>query len=280
MRRAFFFVTSFEMMNPGKSKNVETRSTPGTAPRNGSTPVARDQMMRDELEAQLQSEKAGALVMSARSAQRKGDKNKARELLRQAFLIDANDCGGLELLGDLFLEDAEQEKALKIFERGLAHHPKHRAFEEKIGLCHVDLAEMQRDRDRRAQILEQGGVDKWLLLSAPRAFTLSALLPGAGQAYIGQNRRALLMFGVAFFTFLGWALPLYFGLGSADAQGKGLGRFATAIGSLNSFGLLWFWLMVAGWVAIYIYSALDAMTQAEKINDLRKQGWEVPDDDF
>ncbi len=253
-------------MNKGELKNLA---------RAGSTPD-----LRDELDAQMQAEKAGALVMSARSAQRKGDKTKARELLRQAFLIDANDCGGLELLGDLFMEDAEQEKALKIFERGHALHPKHRAFEEKIGLCHVDLAEMRRDSDRRAQILEQGGVDKWMLLSAPRALTLSALLPGAGQVYIGQSQRALMMFGVAVFTFLGWALPLYFGLGSANAQGKGWGRFTTAISSMNSFGLLWFWLMVAAWIAVYVYSALDAMTQAEKINELRQQGWDVPDDDF
>jgi tetratricopeptide (TPR) repeat protein len=242
--------------------------------------------VRDELDAQLQSEKAGALVMAARSAQRKGDKTRARELLRQAFLIDANDCGGLELLGDLFMEDAEQEKALKIFERGLRYHPKHHAFEEKIGLCHVDLAEMRRDRDRRTQILEQGGVEKWMLLSAPRAFGLSAILPGAGQAYIGQNKRALTLLGLAVFTFLAWAIPLYFGLKRA-AENSGtrgvralLGGFQDALSGMSSFSLLWFWLMVAAWVAVYTYAALDAMTQAEKINELRKQGWDVPEEDF
>ena len=270
------------VMSEGELKNsAAIRSTPNAAPRNGSPPNA-----RDELDAQLQSEKAGALVMSARSAHRKGDKTKARELLRQAFLIDANDCGGLELLGDLFMEDAEQEKALKIFERGRALHPKHRAFEEKIGLCHVDLAEMRRDRDRRAQILEQGGIEKWMFLSAPRAFGLSAILPGAGQAYIGQSRRAMMMLGIAVFTFLAWAIPLYFGLKRA-AENSGargvkalLGGFREALSGMSSFGLLWFWLMVAAWVAIYIYAALDAMTQAEKINELRKQGFDVPDDDF
>jgi tetratricopeptide (TPR) repeat protein len=269
-------------MNQGELKNsMRAEASSGTPVRNGSTPD-----LRDELAAQMQSEKAGALVMSARSAQRKGDKTKARELLRQAFTIDANDCGGLELLGDLFMEDSEHEKALKIFERGLQHHPKHRAFEEKIGLCHVDLAEMRRDRDRRAQILEQGGVEKWMLLSAPRAFGLSAILPGAGQAYIGQNKRALTMLGLAVFTFLAWALPLYFGLKRAAENGgtRGIkalfGGFQQALSGMSSFSLLWFWLMVAAWVAVYTYAALDAMTQAEKINELRKQGWDVPDDDF
>jgi tetratricopeptide (TPR) repeat protein len=262
-------------MNQGELKKTKIPASSAGAPRNGSTPD-----LRDELDAQMQSEKAGALVMAARSAHRKGEKDKARELLRQAFLIDANDCGGLELLGDLFMEDAEQEKALKIFERGLQHHPGHRAFEEKIGLCHVDLAEMRRDRDRRAQILEQGGIEKWMLLSAPRAFALSALLPGAGQAYIGQTRRGLSLLGIAVFTFLAWAIPLYFGLSSASAQGKGWGRFTAALHNMSAPGLLWFWLMVAAWVAVYTYAALDAMTQAEKINELRKQGWDVPEDDF
>lgn len=231
----------------------------------------------DDLAAQLRADKAGALVMSARSAHRKGRKEQARSLLQQAFLIDPNDCGGLELLGDMFMEDAEQEKALKIFERGRQHHPGHRAFEEKIGLCHVDLAEMRRDRDRRAQIMEQGGVEPWMLLSGPRAFGLSMLLPGAGQVYVGQSTRAMTLLGIAIFTFLAWSVPLYFGLKNAGAQGaKGLGSgFSAALANMSGFGLLWFWVMVAAWVGTYIYAAVDAMTQAEKINELRRQGWDV-----
>src|SRR5688500_15228731 len=158
---------------------VEPRSTPSLA---------------DELEAERIYQKVGALLMSARRAQHKGQKEESRKLLQQAFLISPNDSGALELLGDVFMEEGEQEKALKIFERGLQHHPKHRPFEEKIALCHIDLDEMRRDRDRRAQILEQGGVEKWQLLSTPRAFTLSALVPGAGHAYIGQSTRAVTLF--------------------------------------------------------------------------------------
>jgi len=249
------------------------RETPQPAPAKGSTPS-----LADDLEAERIHQKAGALIMSARRAQHKGQKEEARKLLQQAFLIAPNDSGGLELLGDLFMDDGEQEKALKIFERGLAQHPKHRAFEEKIALCHIDLDEMRRDRDRRTQILEQGGIEKWQLFSPPRAFTLSALLPGAGQAYIGQSSRALTLFGITVFTFLGWALPLYFGLGNKEAQGKGWSRFGAALAEMGGLGLIWFWLMVAGWLAVYTYASLDAMTQAEKINELRKQGWEVFED--
>ena len=256
-----------------REKAVAKPATPKPTAR--STPS-----LADDLEAERIREKAGALVMAARRAQRKGQKDEARKLLQQAFLIDANDCGGLELLGDLFMEDADQEKALKIFERGLQHHPKHRAFEEKIALCHVDLDEMRRDKDRRAMILEQGGIEKWQLLSTSRAFTLSALLPGAGQAYIGQSERGIYCFGAAVLSFLCWALPLYFGLKGARAEGtRSLGDgFSTALGNMSSIGLLWFWGMVATWVAVYIYASLDAMTQAEKINELRKQGWEVFED--
>ena len=258
-----------EMQNP---TTAPPRETPVALPVMRSTPS-----LADELEAERIREKAGALVMAARRAQRKGQKDEARKLLQQAFLIDANDCGSLELLGDLFMEDGEQEKALKIFERGVQHHPRHRAFEERIALCHVDLDEMRRDQDRRAQILEQGGIEQWQLLSAPRAFSLSALLPGAGQAYVGQSTRALPLFAIALVAFLGWTLPLYFGLKGARNDGiKSLGAaFTAALGGMGSLGLLWFWGMVAGWVAVYIYASLDAMTQAEKINDLRKQGWEV-----
>ncbi len=253
---------------------METEKLQRSAPQNGASSAP---PVSDDLAAQLRAEKAGALVMTARSAHRKGQKEQARALLQQAFLIDPNDCGGLELLGDMFLEDAEQEKALKIFERGRQYHPKHRAFEEKIGLCHVDLAEMRRDRDRRAQILEQGGVEKWMLLSGPRAFGLSMLLPGAGQVYVGQSTRAMTLLGIAVITFLAWSLPLYFGLKNAGAQGaKGLGSgISSALANMNGFGVLWFWVMVAAWVGVYIYSAVDAMTQAEKINELRRQGWDV-----
>lgn len=244
---------------------VAARSTPSLA---------------DELEAERVHGKVGALVMGARRAQHKSQPDEARKLLKQAFSINANDAGALELLGDLFMEDGEQEKALKIFERGLQFHPKHAAFEQKIALCHVDLDEMRRDRDRRALILEQGGVEKWQLLNTSRAFTLSALLPGAGQAYAGQSERGLSFLGAAIFTFLCWSLPLYLGLKGARADGvKNLGGgFSAALGNMSSLGHLWFWGMFTGWIVVYGYAAFDALSQAEKVNDLRKQGWEVFED--
>ena len=261
-----------------KLKTPETAR--GAAIKLGQTAAQSTPSLADELEAERIRGKVGALVMGARRAQHKGRKDEARKLLKQAFSIDANDCGALELLGDLFMEDGEQEKALKIFERGLNFHPKHAAFEQKIALCHVDLDEMRRDRDRRAQILEQGGIEKWQLLSTSRAFTLSALLPGAGQAYVGKSERGLSFLGAAIFSFLCWSLPLYFGLKGARADGvRNLGDgFGAALGSMNGLGLLWFWGMFAGWIVVYGYAAFDALSQAEKVNELRKQGWEVFED--
>lgn len=234
----------------------------------------------DDLAAQLRSEKAGALVMAARSAHRRGNKTEAKELLRQAFQIDPNDSGGLELLGDFYLEEGEQEKALKIFERGLRYHPKHHAFEEKIGICHVDLAEMRRHRERREQIMAQGGLEPWLVISLPRAFGLSAVLPGAGQVYIGQSTRGLTLFLLALGAFLGWAIPLYYAIKNVSAQPTRGARIGLeqALSTLSAPALMWFWLMVAGWVAVHIYAAVDAATQAKEINDLRQQGWEVLED--
>lgn len=247
----------------------------GTKP--ASETSAAPDAISDELAAQLRSEKAGALVMAARSAQRKGNKAQAKSLLQQAFRIDSTDSGGLELLGDLFLEEGQQEKALAIFERGLHFHPEHHAFEEKIGICHVDLDEMRRHRERREQIMAQGGLEPWMELNPTRAFGLSVMLPGAGQTYIGQSTRGLTLLILAIGTFLGWSIPLYYAMKAANSQSakKASVSLAGALSTLSLPALMWFWLMVAGWVALYIYAAVDAATQAKQINELRQQGWDV-----
>ena len=102
------------------------------------------------------------MLMAARREVRRGNRDKARQLLQQIFAVEPTDLGALELLGDIFMEEGEQEKALKVFERGQKYHPRHKAFEEKIALCHLDLAEMERDRLLREQVLEQGDTDKLL----------------------------------------------------------------------------------------------------------------------
>jgi tetratricopeptide (TPR) repeat protein len=229
-----------------------------------------------DLDAQRIAEKAGALVMQARSAQRKQKGREAMALLQQALSLAPTDVHALELLGDLFLEDAEQEKALKAFEYGLKHHPGHRAFEEKIALCILDIEEMKRQRERSQNLLELGASESWMDLAPNRAFGLSALLPGAGHVYAEENERAAWVFGSYVFTTLGWALPLYFGLKGAATNGvNGLNNgISAALGSMNSFVLVWFWLMFAAAIGVYVFGIFDAMAAAERANERRKHSFE------
>jgi hypothetical protein len=227
-----------------------------------------------DLDAQRVSEKAGALVMQARRAERQSRFGEAKKLLQQAFALAPTDLGALELLGDIFLHEAEQEKAKKVFEHGLKFHPHHRAFEEKIALCILDLEAMRRHRERSQTLLEAGDPDSWMNLSPNRALGLSLLLPGAGHVYAEENERAAWIFGAYLFALLAWALPLYIGMKGAAAQGvKGLDRgISAALGNMSTIGLCWFWLMVASSVAIYVFALVDAMAATERANERRKHG--------
>lgn len=251
---------------------IETpnRDQTATATRSGSTPSAR----LDDLGAQQISDKAGALVMQARRAERKGQLAEAKKLLQQALALAPTDIAALELLGDIFLAEAEQEKAQRVFEHGLKFHPQHRAFEEKIALCILDLETMRRQRERSQTLLEVGDRDGWMNLSPKRAMLLSLLLPGAGHVYAEENERAAWVFGLYALASLGWALPLNFGLGGAKADGvKGLARgLSVAFGNMSTLGLCWFWLMMTACFAIYVFAIIDAMAAVERANERRKHG--------
>jgi tetratricopeptide (TPR) repeat protein len=227
-----------------------------------------------DLGAQRIAEQAGALVMQARRAERHDRLGEAKKLLQQALAIAPTDISALELLGDIFLHEAEQEKAKKVFEHGLKFHPRHRAFEEKIALCIIDLEEMRRQHERGERLIELGDRDSWMNLSPKRALGLSILLPGAGHVYAEEIERAAWVFGAYLFTVLGWLLPLYFGIKSAAAQGvKGLDRgISSALGDMSVLGLCWSWLMVAASVAIYVFALVDATAATERANERRKHG--------
>lgn len=154
-------------------------------------------------------EKAGALVMAARNALRHGRREEARAQLKQAFDITSTDGAALELLGDLFLEEGEQQKAIAIFERGRKYHPDHAAFEEKIALAHIDLEEMKRDA-----LLKELAIKGEVPLASPRAERkpgsvafLSLLLPGAGQWYNEEPERGAVFLGVSLLLCAAWLIP-------------------------------------------------------------------------
>jgi tetratricopeptide (TPR) repeat protein len=194
-------------------------------------------------------EKAAGLVMQARNMLRKGQRDQARVQLQQAFALNPADCGAFEVLGDIFLEEGEQQKAITVFERGRQHHPRHAAFEEKIALAHIDLAEMERDRILKEQLLAdpaatlQGRTSDRKPISV--AF-LSLLAPGAGQYYNEEPERALVFFPVALLLLLAWAVPW-------------LGNW-----SMGGFERVWIGVMLAIAVIWHVIAAVDAARSAQR----------------
>ena len=248
----------------GSTPAGSTRAVPpGRAPApsiHAPTPVA------PAIEEMRLAEKAGALVMSARAALRRGQIQETRALLQQALALQPSDLGAIELLGDMFMEEAEQEKAIKVFERGLALHPRHAAFEEKIALCHLDLAEMQRDRDAQ-QYLLTNGIEKWMERSPKKAVALSLIVPGAGSFYVEENERGVVFMGAWLLAFVAWYLPLHIGFNMLPEGARH--TFGAVMGMLNGFWQAWFWLMLVAFMAVYVLAAIDSYQGAQRTNSGR-----------
>lgn len=263
-------------MNEVEAQKQEASDSAPRAANGTRPPEVTSTRPANDLESQRIADKAGALVMQARRAARSGKKAEAKKLLQQALAISPTDIGALELLGDIFMEDAEQEKAQRVFEHGLKHHPGHRAFEEKIALCIVDIEEMKRHRERSQALIEIGDTESWMNLSGNRAAGLSILLPGAGHVYAEENERAAWIFGSYIFALLGWTVPLYYGVKSAAAQNiKGLDNgISHALSNMSAAMLMWFWLMVAIGVGVFVFASIDSFAAVERANDRRKHGFE------
>lgn len=228
-------------------------ATTGRATMVGAAAVSTD------VEALHRAEKAGALVMSARNAARKGRREEARAQLQQALTLAPTDCGALELLGDMFLEEGEQEKAIAVFERGRKHHPRHAAFEEKIAEAHIDLREMETDRLLREQALADplGGESARAEVVRDRkpnavAF-LSLLLPGAGQFYNEETERGMVYFLIAMALFCAWCVPWRMGWAMA-----GLAK-------------IWIGAMLLAQIATHVSAAVDAARGAMRDAEERKR---------
>lgn len=228
------------------------------------------------LEALQRAEKAGALVMAARSAQRRGQKEAVRAALRQALQLAPGDAGALEVLGDLYLEEGEQAKAIAVFEKGLQVHPRHAAFEEKIAIAKLDLAEMETDRIRRELFLQQGDTEKWQDKNPGLAASLSLVLPGAGQFYNDEYERGAAMFGVAVVSLLAWFWPLSAAM-SRVTQALPLGQtlppnaiVSQALANLGGASLFIYLLMLV-WIATYLFSAWDAAQLSIAAAEARKR---------
>jgi tetratricopeptide (TPR) repeat protein len=201
-------------------------------------------------------EKAAGLVMQARNMLRKGQRDQARAQLQQAFMLNPTDCGAFEVLGDIFLEEGEQQKAITVFERGRQHHPRHAAFEEKIALAHIDLAEMERDRILKEQLLADPAATMQGRTSDRKPVSvafLSLMVPGAGQYYNEEPERALVYFPVALLLLCAWAVPWLSGW------------------SMGGFERVWIGVMLMAAAIWHIVSAVDAARSAQReINEQKR----------
>lgn len=227
------------------------------------------------VEEMRRAEEVQSLVGAARVALRKGRKDAAREKLRAALALDANDAGAIETLGDLCLEDGEHERAIIAFEKGRKLYPEIGAFEEKIGLAKLDLQEMRDDAILRQRVLVEGDTETWQDVSPTKVVAYSLLLPGAGHFAVEENERGAIFLGSAIFTFIAGSLPLYFAMNGAGQiakqSGSVISAYSSAIAAMNPAVKLWFWLMLTIWQLVYIVSAWDAARCAKRARINRKR---------
>ena len=240
-----------------------------------STRIAATNATLPSVEDIKREEQVAAIAMKARLDLRRGQRDKARAEIAQALALNPNDQGALELMGDVFLEEGEQEKAILVFEKGRTLHPNHAPFVEKIRLAKRDLDEMAVDQLTQkfappADLL----TEEWDVKPG-RAAMLSLLLPGGGQFYLEQNERGAIYLGLAFLSLCGWALPLRSAMSHAGAAVKATGSvlsgWSSAVSSMSGGTQLLFWVMSTLFSVLYLVSAWDAYTTVARRQTARRQ---------
>lgn len=215
----------------------------------------------------LRQEKVGAFVMAARRALRRGQKETARQELQKALKLDVNDCGAIELLGEFYMAEGEQEKAIKVLEKGHKLYPKNAAFEKNIALCILDLEEMKLAKSHVAQ-LGAPDPDSWMDRK-PIYAAIFSILPGAGQVYNGDNISAAVIFGVWVITSLLWYFPLMTAMGQLPLHTPH--TWSLALAQMGGFMRGVFWLALAINIGVGVYALIDAVAGAQRANSRRRQ---------
>lgn len=219
------------------------------------------------LQDQLRQEKVGALVMGARRALRHGDKDTAKRELQKAMKMDMNDCGALELLGEFYMAEGEQEKAIVVLEKGHKLYPQHEAFEKNIALCILDLEEMKRSKDQSAELGAEDP-DSWMDRK-PLYAAIFSILPGAGQVYNGENISAAIIFGIWILTSSLWYFPLMNAMGQLPQSAPH--TWSAALAQMSGFTRAIFWLAFATNIGTWVYALVDAIVGATRANERRRQ---------
>ncbi len=220
-------------------------------------------------------EEATKHLMAARMRVRKGEREEAYNEIKRAFAAHPGDRAAIEMLGDLYLEDGETEKALTLYERALKAHAGYVPFEEKLAICRLDLAEMEADRaaknsgDPLALLQSQMEMDAIYERVPHKAVSLSLFLPGAGQFYNDEVEKGVAFLGAGILSFVGWFWPML----SQSSQLPKAQKFdfLASISSLSGAWNIVFWLSLLLWLAVYIASMVDAGRSAAQFNETRRR---------
>lgn len=228
-----------------------------------------------DLTALRRQEEAGSLLMAARNALRKGERQAAIRLIKEVFAVVPGDVGALDLLGDIYLEEGETEKALKLYERAFQMHPTHAPFEEKLAICRLDLAEIHSDQETKKALLEAGDLSALKADTglATRAAALSLLVPGMGQFLNDEVDKAWAHLAGAVLLGLGWVQPLGWAISQANrerAQATGLG---TEVSNHLAPWAWLFWPCLLAWLGLCLYSAWEARQAALEIARRENGPW-------
>lgn len=232
-------------------------------------PTARQLDLKEQYEAQRRSERAGAFVLAARRALQKGAREEAMAQLKEAFTANPGDEKAVDLLGDIYLEEGETEKALELFEKALTRYPNNTAFQEKAAICRLDLAEMEADKTTAPLLIETGDKGKIFDRSLHKAVSLSVFLPGAGQFYNEENEKGAAFAGSYLISTLSWFYPLWTELSNLPLKQRL--DFGLAISHMSGFNALLFKVGMVVSSIVYIASLYDAGTVASKWNRERRK---------
>ena len=238
-------------------------------------------MSSAELDNSRRAEEAGKIVMTARMNLRRGQRSETKKLLAQALKIDPSDISALDMLGDMFFADGEQEKAIQVFTHGLKFHPEHAVFEEKLALAKLDIAEMERDQVMKESALQNAiengldpGFDKLLDKKPSLALGLSAVVPGAGQFYNDEWEKAGVYFVLWLASVCAWSYPLMTQMRALFNNAKGrrvVPGIGDGIAAMSGAVQFFFWLMLLTCIGVIIASAIDATVSATRLNEARRR---------
>ncbi|PQV64429.1 hypothetical protein B1R32_105110 [Abditibacterium utsteinense] len=224
--------------------------------------------LRKDVDSLRRSEAAAGCVMAARNALRKGERNRAKELVKEAFVANPGDIAALDFLGDLLLEDGETLQALRLFERALQAHPGNENFEEKLAICRLDLAEIEADKQMRQGLILGDEKGKIFERSLAKAFSLSMLLPGAGQFYNDENEKGASYLAAGVLSSIAWFYPLWSSL-SRLPKGQRL-DFGTAMHAMIGIEPVLFYIGATVWSGIYAASLIGAVSSTKRYNEARR----------